>query len=459
MGIEALSPVWSRAFDIELDRGEGAYLYSTDGRKYLDFTCGIGVTNTGHAHPRVVKAIQEQAAKLIHGQMAMGWSKTLLDVTDELKSIVPAGIDTFFFSNSGAEAVEAAVKLARQATGKTNIIAFEGSFHGRTSQTMAMTMSKYSYRAKYQPLPSGVFATPYAHCFHCPVATRTMSNEARAALSASCPNDGGACCGYAPEHLRYLLKSQTSAAETAAIILEPVLGEGGYVAPPRSFMQELRAICDENGILLIFDEVQTGFGRTGTFFALEHFGVVPDILVMAKGLASGMPLSCVASRKDIMAKWAPGSHGGTYGPNVDLAGGGARDHPRHERRENAGEHERARRPVAGRAAQVARRFPSARRCARPRPDGRRPSLSTPHGTPDPAITAKIVKYCAEHDLLMLTCGTYVNVIRWIPPLVVTADQIDEALRIFAAALDAVDNVLILRGARATRPRPCTHHAD
>jgi 4-aminobutyrate aminotransferase len=435
MGTEALSPVWARAFDIELDRGEGAYLYSTDGQRFMDFTCGIGVTNTGHAHPRVVKAIQDQAAKLIHGQMAMGWSKTLLDVTDELKTIVPPGIDTFFFSNSGAEAVEAAVKLSRQATGKTNIICFEGSFHGRSAQTMAMTMSKYSYRAKYQPLPAGVFSTPFASCFTCPVAKHSMSPAERNALSASCPNDGGACCGYAPEHVRYMLKSQTSAAETAAIVLEPVLGEGGYIVPPRSFMQELRAICDENGILLVFDEVQSGFGRTGKFFALEHFGVVPDILIMAKGLASGMPLSCVASRKDIMAKWTPGSHGGTYGPNiVSLAA--ARETIRVMKEENM---------LANTVARGEQLMNGLRKLQADFPaigDVRGMGLMVgtefvdANGKPNTELTAKIIRYCTENKLLLLTCGPYVNIIRWIPPLTVTADQIDEALRIFAAALDA-----------------------
>ena len=435
MGVEALSPVWARAFDIELDRGEGAYLFDTQGDRYLDFTCGIGVTNTGHAHPRVVKAIQDQAAKLIHGQMAMGWSRTLLEVTDELKSVLPAGIDTFFFSNSGAEAVEAAVKLARQATGKTNIIVFEGSFHGRTSQTMAMTMSKYSYRQKYQPLPGGVFAAPFANCFHCPVASRTMSGAERSALSASCPNDGGQCCGYAPEHVRYMLKSQTSAAETAAIILEPVLGEGGYVVPPASFMQELRAICDENGILLIFDEVQTGFGRTGKFFALEHFGVAPDVIIMAKGLASGMPLSCVASRKDIMAKWTPGSHGGTYGPNiVSLAA--ARETIRVMKDENLVA------KGADRGAQLLAGLRKLQAEFSPIGDVRgvgamiATEFVDAQGKPNSELTAKLVKYCADHKLLLLTCGTYVNTIRWIPPLVATPEQIDDALRIFAAALDA-----------------------
>ena len=433
MAVDNLSPVWARAFDLELDHGEGIYLYDTKGTQYMDFTAGIGVANTGHAHPRIVKAIQEQAGRLIHGQMAMGWSRTLLDLTEELKTIVPPGFDSFFFSNSGAEAVEASVKLARSATGRTNLIVFEGSFHGRSAQTMAMTMSKYSYRQKYQPLPAGVFAAPYAHCFHCPVAMKSFSNDKRAAVSAACPEDTG-CCHYAQEHVRYLLKSQTSAAETAAIVLEPVLGEGGYVVPPRSFMEELRAICDENGILLIFDEVQTGFGRTGKFFALEHFDVLPDVIIAAKGLASGMPLSGVFTRKDIAAKWTPGSHGGTYGPNI-VSAAAAAETIRVMKDEKIPENSIARGnqlmtglrklqqdfpmlgDVRGIGCMVATEFVDQ------------------DNKPDMAKTNQIVKMCADQKLLFLTCGTYQNVIRWIPPLVVSEQQIDEALQIFAAALD------------------------
>ncbi len=433
MAVENLSPVWARAFDIELDHGEGIYLYDTQGNKYMDFTSGIGVTNTGHAHPRIVKAIQNQAAKLIHGQMAMGWSRTLLDLTEELKTIVPPGFDSFFFSNSGAEAVEAAVKLSRQATGKTNIITFEGSFHGRTAQTMAMTMSKYSYRQKYQPLPAGVFAAPFAHCYHCPVAKRAMSGERRAEVSAACPEDIG-CCGYAPEHLRYMLKTQTSAVETAAIVLEPVLGEGGYVVPPKSFMQELRAICDENGILLVFDEVQTGFGRTGKFFALEHFGVIPDVIIVAKGLASGMPLSGVFTRKDIAAKWPPGSHGGTYGPNIVSAAAAAETI-------RVMKDEKIIQNAVERGDQLITGLRKLQEDFDVLGDVRGIGLMVATefvdnaGNPDMALTNKVVKMCADQKLLMLTCGTYQNVIRWIPPLVVNAEQIDESLKIFAAALD------------------------
>jgi len=435
MSKENLAPVWARAFDIDVDRAEGIYIHDTHGQRYMDFTSGIGVTNTGHAHPRVVKAIQDQAAKMIHGQIGVVTGKAVLELTEQLKQILPPQIDTYFFTNSGAEAIEASVKLAKQATGRTNIITFEGSFHGRTHMTMAMTMSKTSYRAGYQPLPSGVFAAPYAHCFHCPVAQRTMTIAERAALSAACPTDGGQCCGYAIDQLRYLLKTQSAPQETAAIVVEPVLGEGGYVVPPTSFLQGLRTICDEYGIMLIFDEVQTGFGRTGKFFAMEHSGVVPDILVLAKGLASGMPLSAVAAPRAIMAKWTPGSHGGTYGPNL-VSAAAAAETIRVMREEKLIENSAARGAqlmaglrklqaefkqigdVRGLGCMVATEFVDA------------------DGHADKALTDKIVKTCAEHKLLMLTCGSYQNVIRWIPPLVVTADQIDEALRIFAAALDS-----------------------
>jgi 4-aminobutyrate aminotransferase len=443
MSKENLSPVWARAFDIDVERGEGIYLIDKAGRRYMDFTCGIGVTNTGHTHPRVVKAIQEQAAKLIHGQIGTVTGDKVIELTDELNSITPPGIDSFFFSNSGAEAVEASVKLAKQATGRPNVITFEGSFHGRTHMTMAMTQSKISYRQKYQPLPSGVFAAPFAHCYHCPVAKHTMSAAERAALSASCPDDGGpstgsGCCGYAHEHIHFLLKTQTAPSETAAIVIEPVLGEGGYVVPPASFLRELRQICDEHGILLIFDEVQTGFGRTGTFFALEHFGVVPDVIVMAKGLASGMPLSCVASRKDIMQKWTPGSHGGTYGPNIVSAAAAVETI-------RVMKDEKLPANSAARGAQLMHGLRELQREFSILGDVRglgcmvASEFIDADGHPSKAITQQIVKTCTEHNLLLLTCGSYENVIRWIPPLIVTAAQIDEARTIFAAALDQVSS--------------------
>ncbi len=436
MSKENLSPAWAAAFDIAIDHGEGSYLYDTAGKRYLDFTSGIGVTNTGHAHPRIVKAIQDQAAKLIHGQIGVGKAQCVLDLTDELMTVLPKQLDMFHFGNSGAEAVEAAVKLAKQVTGRTNIIAFEGSFHGRTHMTMAMTKSKTSYSVKYQPLPSGVFSNPYAHCYHCPISKRTMSDQARAELSASCPDDGGACCGWPLEQLHFLLKTQSAPSETAAIVVEPLLGEGGYVAPPASFLRGLREICDHYGILLVFDEIQTGFGRTGKWFAMEHYDVLPDVVIMAKGLASGMPISGIAANHKVMGSWSPGSHGGTYAPNVVCAAAGV-ETIRVMRDEKIVEN------AAARGAQLRKGLLDLKKEFGQIGDVRGlgcmigTEFVKPDGSPDAATMNKVNQYCTEHNLLMLTCGTYGNVIRWIPPLVVTEQQIDESLKIFAAALDSV----------------------
>lgn len=436
MSKDNLSPVWSRWFDVDIERGEGAYLYDTHGNRYLDFGSGIGVTNTGHAHPRIVKAVQDQAAKILHAQLGIGTGKAVLDLVDELKTILPSSLDTFFFSNSGAEAIEAAVKLAKAATGKPNIIAFEGGFHGRTHMAMALTMSKTGYRAGFQPLPSGVFAAPYANCYHCPVSARAMSHAERGALSASNPHDDGKCCNWAADRVRWILKTQTAPSETAAILVEPVLGEGGYVVPPISFLKELRQICDEHGILMILDEVQTGFGRTGKWFAMEYFDVVPDIVVMAKGLASGLPLSGIASRKELMAKWPTGSHGGTYGPNI-VSAAAAVETIRVMRDEKLIEN------AAARGAQLMAGLRELQKDFHVIGDVRGlgcmvgTEFVDKDGNPASAVMQAIHKSLFDQKLITLTCGPYANVIRWVPPLVVTEQQIDDALHIFAAALDRV----------------------
>ena len=292
-----LSPVWGRIFPLVTERGEGSYLVDVNGRRYLDFTSGIGVTNTGHAHPRVVRAVQEQAARLLHGQVNITRHLPILRLARALAEIVPPGLDQFFFSNSGAEAVEASIKLARHATGRPNIIAFQGSFHGRTVGTMSLTSSKTAYRVGYQPLMPGVFFAPF------PYAYRYGWDEDTAVR-------------FCLDELKHILQTQTAPQETAAILVEPVLGEGGYVPAPAAFLQGLRDIADHYGVLLIADEVQTGFGRTGRWFAVEHSEVVPDVMVMAKGLASGLPLSGIAARPALMARWHVGTHGGTYGGNA-----------------------------------------------------------------------------------------------------------------------------------------------
>jgi 4-aminobutyrate aminotransferase len=412
-----MSTVWTRIFNFVAERAEGSYIYTSDGRKLLDFTCGIGVTNTGHCHPKVVEAIREQAGLFLHAQINIVIHKPMLQLIEEVRQVVPPAIDGFFFSNSGAEAIEGAVKLARVATGKQNVIVFSGSFHGRTAGTMALTTSKTIYRAGFGPLPSGVFVSPF------PYAYRLGMSEEQASQ-------------FGLEQLEYLLASQTAPKETAAILIESVLGEGGYVPPPAPFMKGLREIADKHGILLIFDEVQSGFGRTGKWFAFEHYGVVPDIMTVAKGIASGLPLSGVFSRLDLMKKWDVGSHGGTYGGNaVACAAGVATIRALREEKmvENA----------AQRGVQL---MTGLRKLQEEYPqigDVRGKGLMVGsefvvNGRPDKAkqLAKDIVHAAEERNLLLLTCGTYDNTVRWIPPLNVTEAQINDGLKAFEGALKA-----------------------
>lgn len=412
-----LSPVWTHMSNIVVERGEGCYLYDEEGNAFLDFTSGIGVTNTGHCHPKVVAAVQAQAAKLLHGQANIVYSPALLELVEALKTVVPAHLDSFFFSNSGAEAVEGAVKLARHATGRANIIVFQGSFHGRTNQTMAMTTSKTVYRVGYQPLASGVFVAPFPYSYRYGWDEETTTE-------------------FCLRELDFLLHTQTAPQETAAMIIEPVLGEGGYVVPPAGFMRGLREICDEHGILLIADEVQSGFGRTGKFFAMEHFGVQADILVMAKGLASGLPMSGIAAPKALMDRWVPGTHGGTYGGNA-VAAAAAKATIEVIRDEGLVENAAVRggQLLAGLRA-MQDRYPFFG-------DVRGLGLmvgvevGVPGRGPDAHLTKMIQSACLDRNLLVLTCGTFSNVLRWIPPLVVTEAQVNEALEILEDAFEEI----------------------
>ena len=415
--VDHLSPVWTHLTQIVVERAQGVYLYDSAGTRYMDFTSGIGVTNTGHCHPRVVAAIQEQAGRLLHGQANIVFHPAMLQLVEALRPVVPPALDSFFFSNSGAEAVEAAVKLARQATGRTNVIVFQGSFHGRTVGTMSLTTSKTVYRVGYQPLMPGVFVTPY------PYAYRFGWDEE-------------ATAEFCLEALDHLLLSQTAPEETAALLIEPVLGEGGYVVPPAGFLRALRERCDRHGMLLILDEVQSGFGRTGKFFALEHFDVVPDILVMAKGIASGLPLSGIAAPQALMGRWIPGSHGGTYGGNA-VACAAAAATVQVLREEGL---------VDNAASMGARLMAGLRALQSEYPQvgevrGLGLMVATEFTGADGHHGKKYAKTvqaaCLQERLLLLTCGTYENTIRWIPPLVVTADEVDAALAIFGRALAAL----------------------
>jgi 4-aminobutyrate aminotransferase len=310
--------------------------------------------------------------------------------------------------------VEGAVKLARASTGKTNIIVFQGSFHGRTHATMAMTTSKTIYRAGFQPLVPGIFVAPYPYAYYYGW-------------------DEESTVDFSIRELKRLLKSQTAPEETAAIVVEPVLGEGGYVVPPKTFLPGLRQICDQHGILLIVDEVQSGFGRTGRWFAMDHSGVIPDIVIMAKGMASGMPLSGLAASRELMEKWTPGSHGGTYGGNaVACAAAIATIQVMREEGliQNAAEMGQVLKAGLG---QLQEEFPEIG-------DVRGLGLmvatefSRPDGQTWPERASGVAQAAYRSGLMLLTCGTDGNVIRWIPPLIVDQAQIQEALDIFAEAL-------------------------
>ncbi len=411
-----VSPVWTRIFDIVVDHGQGPYLFDINGRRYLDFTCGIAVTNTGHAHPRVVKAVQEQAAKLLHGQANIVMHQPMLRLIEELLSVVPEPLNSFFFSNSGAEAIEGAIKLARYATKRPNVIVFQGSFHGRTNATMAATTSKTIYRAGYQPLAAGMFVAPFPYAYRYGWDAKTTVD-------------------FCLKELTLLLKTQTAPEETAALLIEPVQGEGGYIVPPPGFLPALREICDHYGILLIADEIQTGFGRTGKWFAVEHWDVVPDVIVMAKGLASGLPLSGLAARPEIMARWPVGSHGGTYGGNV-VACAAAVATIQVMRDEELVENSAAMgRVLMSGLRRLQEEYPEIG-------DVRGLGLmvgtefTSPQGEPWTDRAKAVTKAAMANGLLLLTCGPWDNTVRWIPPLIVNESHIKEALGVFEQALQA-----------------------
>ena len=297
---DGVAPVWARYTDLVVARASGSWLETVDGDRYLDYSSGIGVTSTGHAHPRVVSAIAEQAALGIHLQQNVVYHQPGLELHRRLPGRFPnpaGGTDYgLFLSNSGAEAIEAAVKLAKYVTRRPNVIAFRGGFHGRTHGTMALTSSNVKYRAHYEPLMGGVHFVPY------PYPLRMGGPEAALATTL--------------EAIDELFATLVAPDDVACFLVEPVLGEGGYVVPPDGFLPALREIASRHGILLIVDEVQSGYARTGRFFATEWTDATPDIVVMAKGIASGMPLSGILAPRDLLDQWGPSAHGGTYGGNA-----------------------------------------------------------------------------------------------------------------------------------------------
>jgi 4-aminobutyrate aminotransferase len=416
--------VWSRYTDLVVERGSGSWIETITGDRYLDYTCGIAVTNTGHAHPRVAAAIAQQAARIIHAQQNILYHKPGLELHERLPRTFPGLRDgesaALFLSNSGAEAIEAAVKLAKYATRRPGIIAFRGGFHGRTHGAMALTSSGIRYRGHFEPLLGGIHFAPYPYALRNPTG---QTDEAALAFSLA--------------GIEELFATLIYPDDVAAFLVEPILGEGGYVVPPDGFLPALREVADRHGILLIADEVQTGMGRTGRMWASEWVAARPDIVVMAKGIASGMPLSGIMSRPELLGRFGPGAHGGTYGGNAVACAAavatldvieseGLVENARHQgdrllaglRQAAAGHGSIA--EVRGRGLMIGLEF-----------------AQGPELTPRPDLARALLHEAFERKLLLLTCGTHGQVVRVIPPLVTTDDEVDLATGIIGESLEAI----------------------
>jgi 4-aminobutyrate aminotransferase len=401
---------------IIVDRAEGSWVFATDGSKWLDFVMGIAVVNTGHCHPMVVAAVREQAARIAHCQTGIYRHQPMLELNARLVEILPEGIDTLMYANSGAEAVENAVKLAKQATRRPGTIAFQGAFHGRTHLTMSLNDSGVSYRGHHEPLTGGVYHARYCYPFRTPVSEDPTA--------------------FAIEDVRRVLRTEIYGDDVAAILVEPIQGEGGVVVPTKEFMQELRSIADEIGALLIFDEIQSGMGRTGRWFCLEHHGVRPDIITMAKGIASGYPLSAIAAPKELWDRCLPGSMGGTFGGNAVACAAGVatvdamRDDGMLANAATQGDKlaaffrgKQERYPCIGEVR--GRGLMLAIECVLP-------------GTkePDAAAAKAFIAEAGRRNLILLGAGAFGNCVRFVPALNISDADLDVALGIFDECAEA-----------------------
>ncbi|MGA8207435.1 MAG: aminotransferase class III-fold pyridoxal phosphate-dependent enzyme [Candidatus Dormiibacterota bacterium] len=411
----SVAGVWSRYTDLVVSSAEGSYLIDVDGRRYLDFGCGIAVTTLGHRHPDVVEAVHRQVDRYWHTSVVTQ-NVTMTEAAERVAAICPEPLDVVFFGNSGAEAIEGALKLARRSTGRQGIICFRGGFHGRTFGALSVTTSKVVYRERYGPLLPGVQVTPYPYCF------RVCDH----APGEPCPIAAG-------EELERLFHQILPANEVAAILVEPIQGEGGYVVPPDGFLRNLRRICDEHGILLICDEVQTGVARTGSWLAVDHEQVVPDIVVLAKALGNGLPIGAIVSSHRLMDRWESGTHGSTFGGNpVSCAAVIAtlavieRDRLM-ERAVSLGETMKARieswqeagygpSDLRGRGAMIGLEFLDSDQ----RPDSER--------------VTRIKHTALDAGMVVLSCGTDDNVIRLLPPLTVSDAELTRGLDILESVV-------------------------
>jgi 4-aminobutyrate aminotransferase/(S)-3-amino-2-methylpropionate transaminase len=412
----------SHGTPIYVAKAEDAWLEDVDGNRYIDFAGGIGCANAGHRQESVVNAIRAQLDKFLHTCVQVTPYEGYIRLAERMNEITPGKFSKkTLFVNSGAEAVENAVKIARAYTKRPAIIAFEDGFHGRTMMTLALTSKTHPYKAGFAPFPSDVYRVPFAYCYRCSYNLKYPS-----------------CDLYCARHLEDTFKRVVANDEVAAVIAEPVMGEGGFIAPPPDYFKVLLDLCHKYGILFIADEVQSGFGRTGTMFASEHYGIEPDLIVTAKSLGGGLPLAAVTGRAEIMDAPAPGGLGGTFAGNPLSCAAALATLDLFEKTN-----------LLQRANELGDRFQR-----RAREWQRRWSivgdvrglggmqaieLVKSQETKAPAAdeTKQITQYCYEHGLITITAGTYSNVIRILVPLVATHEQIDEGLDVLESALAAV----------------------
>jgi 4-aminobutyrate aminotransferase len=408
------SPSYPRDYPFVMSHGRGTEVWDVDGNRFLDFMSGIAVCSTGHAHPRVVAAVKDAADKFLHISSDY-WHENMTGLTERLAEVAPMGEPVMsFLCQSGTESVEGAIKLARYVTGRPRYIGFLGSFHGRTMGSLAFTSSKYTQQKGFAPAMPGVTHVPYPNPYR--------------------PLFAGADQGKAVlDYIRMLFERNVPASEVAAIMIEPLQGEGGYLVPPDGFLAGLRALCDEHGILLIFDEVQSGVGRTGRMFCCEHSGVKPDILTSAKGLGSGLPIGAVIAKRRLMEQWKRGAHGNTFGGNpLSCAAAIATlDLVRSEYMANAAR-------VGEYFMAQLRQLQQSYRCigevrGRGLMIGMELIENDAERTPARALSDRLVTRGYYNGLLLLSCG--VSTLRFMPPLSVSTAEVDEAVRLLRVALD------------------------
>ena len=397
------------------DRAENAEIWDADGNRFIDFAGGIGVLNVGHRHPKVVAAVKAQLDKVMHTCQTVMPYEGYVKVAEKLSHIVPVrGHAKVMLANSGAEALENAVKIARAATGRSNVICFDGGYHGRTFYTMAMNGKVAPYQTDFGPMPGTVFRAPYPVPYH------------------------GVSEDEAIRGLKMTLKTDANPKDTAAIILEPVLGEGGFYPAPTSFLKKIREICDEHGMLMIIDEVQSGFGRTGKMFAIEHSGVEPDMMTMAKSMADGMPISAIVGTDKVMDTSGPNSLGGTYTGSPTACAAALAVMEVFEEENILEKSQALGDKLAARFNEWQGKFDCIDHV---RNMGAMAAFELVNNktdrTPDPELAAALCKKAREEGLILLSCGMYGNTIRFLMPVTIEDDVLNEGLDIIESCLESL----------------------